>query len=578
MNIESYEFSSLGRDMLSKNKKAEDWPVVYLINSDEKMYIGETQNAVVRFEQHLKSPEKKGLKVINVIYDDEFNKSAILDIEQSLIQLCGADGKYKLLNCNGGQSSKHNYYQRKKYLDKIDDIWRALKKKKIVVNDLEDIRNSDLFKYSPYNTLTAEQSAASNAIIEDIVEKLSKNIDGTAIINGGAGTGKTIVLTNLMYKLVNATRFDVDDSLDDPDASEYLHLMMLIQNYLKKHGEGSKKLKIGYICPMSSLRKTMKKVFRLTANGLKSEMVIGPFDILRSEDKFDVLLVDEAHRLARRKNISFMGTFDQNARKLGLDPMTATELDMIVAKSRYRVLVYDRNQSVKGSDLTDEQFFDALSDSSVLTKKLSTQMRCLGGEEYTDYLDRIFDCEQLEKEEIENYDFKIFDDAKKMIDAIRELDKKYGLCRNAAGYSWRWRSKPYIKDGYDYILKNGLADIDIDGHHYVWNMTNEEFILSKNAVNEIGCIHTLQGYDLNYVGIIFGREIDYDPIRDEIVIDKEKFFDKNVKNGTDEETLKRYIINSYKVMMTRGIKGCYVYAYNRNLRDYLGRYIEKWKD
>ncbi len=578
MNIKSYEFSSRGKEILSKNKKAEDWPVVYLINNDKKMYIGETQNALIRFEQHLKNPEKKGLTDINVIYDDEFNKSAILDIEQSLIQLCGADGKYELLNCNGGQSSKHNYYQRKKYLDKIDDIWRQLKKKKIVLNDLEDIRNSDLFKYSPYNTLTAEQSMASNAIIEDIIKKLSEDRDGTAIINGGAGTGKTIVLINLMYKLVGATKFDVDDSSDDPDRSEYLRLMMLIRNYLKGHDGGLKKLKIGYICPMTSLRKTMKKVFRLTGNGLKSKMVIGPFDILKSEDKFDVLLVDEAHRLARRKNISFMGTFDRNARSIGLNPMTATELDMIVAKSRYRVLVYDKNQSIKESDLTEKQFFDGISKSSVLEKKLSTQMRCLGGEEYTDYLDRIFEVTQKEKEEIENYDFRIFDDAAKMIDIIRGLDKKYGLCRNAAGYSWEWKSKPYIKNGYDYIMKNGLADIDMDGHAYVWNMTNKEFILSENAVNEIGCIHTLQGYDLNYVGVIFGREIDYDPIKRKIVIDRKKFFDKNVKNGADDETLKRYIINSYKVMMTRGIKGCYVYAYNQNLREYLGRYIEKWKD
>lgn len=104
-------------------------------------------------------------------------------------------------------------------------------------------------------------------------------------------------------------------------------------------------------------------------------------------------------------------------------------------------------------------------------------------------------------------------------------------------------------------------------------MTNKEWILRKESINEIGCIHTTQGYDLNYVGVVLGNEIDYDPIRNEILIDSNKFYDTNVKKGTTPKELKRYIVNSYKVMMARGIKGCYIYACNKNMNEYLKKYF-----
>ena len=160
-----------------------------------------------------------------------------------------------------------------------------------------------------------------------------------------------------------------------------------------------------------------------------------------------------------------------------------------------------------------------------------------------------------------------------MVSKIKELDKKYGLCRNAAGYSWEWISKG-IKN-YKDVIAQGKEDIRIGNYKYVWNMNNEEFILSKNSVNEIGCIHTLQGYDLNYVGVILGEEIDYNPSTNKIEINLNKFYDKYVKQNVDTKTVEKFIINSYKVIMSRGIKGCYIYACNKNMHDYLSRFISK---
>ena len=93
---------------------------------------------------------------------------------------------------NGGQFEKHNYYQREKYLNKIESIWKELSKRGMTNMSIEDIRNTDLFKYSPYNTLTSEQNEVCKEIIYDIIDKLTKGIDATSIIHGGAGTGVPI--------------------------------------------------------------------------------------------------------------------------------------------------------------------------------------------------------------------------------------------------------------------------------------------------------------------------------------------------------------------------------------------------
>lgn len=195
-SIKQYDFSEAGKVNVANEKSGRDWPVVYLIHNDKELYIGETENAYNaynRMEQHLKNPDRGELKLIDIIFDDEFNKSAILDIEQQLIRLCGADNKYVLQNLNGGKSEKHNYYQREKYLNKLERIWSELSKLGMTNMDIDDIRNTDLFKYSPYNTLTSEQNNVCREIIYDIIEKLSKGIDATSIINGGTGTGVQVI-------------------------------------------------------------------------------------------------------------------------------------------------------------------------------------------------------------------------------------------------------------------------------------------------------------------------------------------------------------------------------------------------
>ena len=110
----------------------------------------------------------------------------------------------------------------------------------------------------------------------------------------------------------------------------------------------------------------------------------------------------------------------------------------------------------------------------------------------------------------------------------------------------------------------------MDGLKLRWNSKIEGWVNSPNAINEIGCIHTVQGYDLNYVGVIIGPELTYDFESKKLVFDRKLYQDTNGYRGVkeDEEILK-YILNIYKTLLTRGIRGTYVYVVDKNLREYL---------
>ena len=152
-----------------------NWPVVYLIKNDKELYVGETTSLYNRSNQHYDNPERRKLDKMYVITDEEYNKSAALDIESSLIQYIAADGKFLLQNGNHGLQN-HNYFDREKYQAKFETIWKELQSISLVKNELVQIKNSDLFKYSPYKALTDEQFIIANQILYDIKHKVNNCI------------------------------------------------------------------------------------------------------------------------------------------------------------------------------------------------------------------------------------------------------------------------------------------------------------------------------------------------------------------------------------------------------------------
>lgn len=203
-------------------------------------------------------------------------------------------------------------------------------------------------------------------------------------------------------------------------------------------------------------------------------------------------------------------------------------------------------------------------------------MRVKGGNNYIQFVDDLLNIKRLGKTKYqeENYELLIFDNFNDLFIELSKKENVFGLCRMIAGYSWPWKSNPKLNPP----PPPNTTDIELDGLDFKWNTTDKDWINSSNAFNEIGCIHTTQGYDLNYAAVIFGKEIDFDKKTNSLIIYPDKYFDINGKKGvSDINILKSYIINIYKTIMYRGIKGTFIYACNPGLREYLKDHIETYK-
>jgi len=293
---EQYDFNRNSLGKIEQNPWVKNqWPLVYFIqNEAEKLaYVGESTNASSRIKNHLDNPKRTVLNKISIIGSDKFNKSATLDIESKLIQYISSEETYKLQNGNHGLIN-HNYYQQDLYKDLFKEIWKKLIEKKLVSKSLEEIENSELFKYSPYKSLNEEQYRS----VMKIIESLCQNKSNRIFVKGSAGTGKTILATYLI-KLLNS---DVSDSNLENYTDDETREINLVNQFKERFPNAE----IGFVVAMGSLRKTLQNVFRKIP-GLKASMIISPSDTFKK--KYDLLIIDEAHRLRQYKNIGMDGGF-----------------------------------------------------------------------------------------------------------------------------------------------------------------------------------------------------------------------------------------------------------------------------
>lgn len=552
--IERFDFTYDTVENLTGEFVTDLWPVVYVLSDEnsKEVYVGETTDTSMRLKTHLKNRKKNKLSIFYLISSDSFNKSVTLDIESLLIKYISADGQYQLLNGNLGIAN-HTYYQKNHYWNVFEEVWNGLITQGVCKHSLENLDNSDLFKYSPYKSLSFEQMKGLNVILESLI---NDKVDFT-IIEGGAGTGKTI-LAIFLFKLLNTDNSDFDFREFGDKELEIREKVIALKRQV-----GTPNMAL--VIPMSSLRNTLKKVFK-NIRGLKASMVIGPAQVAKSD--YDIIIVDESHRLRRRVNLgAYFGAFDKINIALGFDKQRGNELDWILKKSHKAILFYDDNQSIKPSDVLKEDFDKLKSLRTTNIENLRSQLRVKGGDQYVEFIHDLLDGNLIPEKDYFNskdYDFKLFDSIQKFEKAIKSKEKKYGLSRMIAGYSWKWISKNNPE----------LFDIDIEGHKLQWNSTNIDWVNSENAINEVGCIHTTQGYDLNYAGVIFGNEISFDKERNEIVILEENYFDINGKQSIkDPRELEDFIKNIYSTILLRGIKGAFIYACNRDLQEYLSQFI-----
>ncbi len=569
----------------TRDHRNTNWPVVYVLDDAKigsktavrgplnDVYVGESRNAAGRMRQHFESTEKKHLSTVRVIVDATFNKSVCLDLESYLIRMLAGDGFYRVLNRNDG-ITEADYYDRSRYRETFREVFDKLRRDGVFTRSIPEIENSDLFKLSPFKALSQDQAVAVDGILEGLFEDLAAGTDSTIVVQGDPGTGKTVVAIYLLKLLVDIAASAPGEDVDsDSRFSEF---------FVDGYRELLTGIRIGLVVPQQSLRESIKKVFRKTP-GLRPDMVMTAFEVGFAEEAFDLLIVDESHRLNQRANQP-SGVQNKNfslitERLFGTDDKSKTQLDWITAKSRHQIFLLDAAQSVRPADVPAE-LLNSLVREAQLSRRhhpLMSQMRVQAGSDYVAYVRCLLGTttaisrpQAVSPELFEGYDFRMFDSLVEMRAVIHRKDAEVGLSRLLAGYAWAWKTKT-DKTAYD---------IELDGCQLRWNSTQTDWIASPKSVEEVGSIHTVQGYDLNYAGVIIGPDLRYDAVERKLVIDRGSYFDKKGKENnkvlgkkfTDDDLL-RFITNIYAVLLTRGIRGTYVYVCDPALRAYLRGFI-----
>ena len=353
----------------------------------------------------------------------------------------------------------------------------------------------------------------------------------TIIIEGGPGTGKTVVAINLLAKLTQEGQFVQYASKNS--APRYVY---------------AKKLS-GY------KKSSVLNMFKGSGSyvDLESNMI-------------DTVLCDEAHRLNEKSGL--------------YSNLGENQIKEIIHASTCSVFFIDESQRVTLKDIGNiseiKKWAKELG-SAVTELELVSQFRCNGSNGYLAWLDDVLEIRQTANPDLKDidYDIRILDTPDKVKDLIIEKNKEANKARILAGYCWDW-----IKEGKG---RTDIHDIVIGNFSMSWNLDNTQtFAIDSNSVNEIGCIHTSQGLEFDYVGVIIGDDMRYKD--GHIITDftKRAKTDQSLKGikalykKDPEKALKEadeIIKNTYRTLMTRGMKGCYVYCTDSKLAEYLKQSI-----
>lgn len=362
----------------------------------------------------------------------------------------------------------------------------------------------------------------------DLARKSNAENKNVLIVEGGPGTGKSVVAINLLVGITNLAK---------------------VVQYVSKNAAPR-------AVYASKFTKTLTKT--RFSNLFKGS---GAFTDT-TKNIFDALVVDEAHRLNEKSGL--------------YSNLGENQVKEIISASKFSVFFIDEDQRVTMKDIGNKAEIKKWAKSegaTVYELELSSQFRCAGSDGYLAWLDQILQIRETANYDIKEvgYDFQVINSPNKLRDIIIEKNKENNKARLVAGYCWDWKSK---------IDKNA-NDIEIPEHNFAmkWNLAVDGslWIQMPKSVNEIGCIHTCQGLEVDYVGVIVGKDL---IVRDGVVLvdpSKRSKQDQSIRgykamlvnNPEKTKELTRSIIkNTYRTLMTRGMKGCYVYFEDKLTEQY----------
>ena len=359
--------------------------------------------------------------------------------------------------------------------------------------------------------------------------ELNKNV---FIVEGGPGTGKSVVAINLLSELTNK-----GDNV----------------RYVTKNAAPRRVFEIKLSGVFNPTR--IRNLFTSSGNFYNAE-----------KNSFNTLIVDESHRL----NL-----------KTGMFKKGENQIKEIINASHLSIFFIDENQRIETSDIGRKEYIKEIANelgADIYEAELPSQFRCNGSDGYLSWIDNILQIKETANDTLEdiNYDFRVFDNPAILHEEIINLNKENNKSRIVAGYCWKW------------ISKNNptLKDIIINDYQATWNLNKhgQAYIIHPDSVSEVGCIHTCQGLELDYVGVIIGPDL---IVRNGRVLTdgtKRALTDRSlwgitqdIRNNKPEALLIADMIikNTYRTLMTRGMNGCYIYCTDSETQQYFNERLLK---
>ncbi|SIS90262.1 DUF2075 domain-containing protein [Salimicrobium salexigens] len=354
-------------------------------------------------------------------------------------------------------------------------------------------------------------------------------------IEGGPGTGKSVMAVHLLVNLIN----------------QGLNVLYVSKNSAPRTVYASR------------LQGTMKKTHI-------NNLFKGSGSFTRSEpNEFDVIVVDEAHRLNEKSG--FYGNQGENQVK---ELINAAKFTMFFIDEKQRVTLKD----IGSMGLIEQYTKEA--GAELITGKLASQFRCDGSEAYIAWLeDTLGIRETANKNDYGvDYDFRVYEDPHRMLRHIEELNKRNNKSRMLAGYCWEWPVKQRKDTEYKDIT---LPEYDFE---MSWNLSDSIWAIDQQSVAEAGCIHTSQGLEFDYVGVIIGPDLYFENGEVKTDYTKRAKSDQSlrgIKKMAKENPIKAQqvaddiIRNTYRTLMTRGQKGCFIFCTDPELNAYFQERLRK---
>ncbi|MCM3719545.1 DUF2075 domain-containing protein [Fictibacillus phosphorivorans] len=394
---------------------------------------------------------------------------------------------------------------------------------------------TSLLKGNQEFVLIDEQKVLYEDAYHTAFDSIKNNQKRVMVIEGGPGTGKSVMAVNLLVNLINKGLTALYVSKNSAPRNVY-----------------AAKLK-------GTIKKTqIDNLFKGSGSFYESE-----------KNEFDVLLIDEAHRLNEKS-----GLFSN---------LGENQIKEVIHSSKFTIFFIDENQRVTLKDIGSISLIKKYAkelNAEVIQGKLNSQFRCDGSDAYIAWLDDVLQIKETANANDRGVDyvFRVYDDPSTMLKEIEELNKINNKSRILAGYCWEWPKNSRTNTLH--------KDIEIPEHNFgiSWNLSDSIWAIENDSVSEAGCIHTSQGLEFDYVGVIIGPDL---RLKDNQVITdftKRAKTDQSLKgiktmakiNPKNAHVLADQIIrNTYRTLMTRGQKGCFIFCTDPGLNTYFKDRLNK---